>query len=133
MGGLVRTKSRSKSENSFFDNLTSHHFSLLEFYNYFESALDAQRHTQDKLKAECEGFFPEVLGEIFAACFYCFILSIQQLVEYVCYEVKGDDKRVFCVHHNPNDNSVSCGCIGCFLLCHHIYIVFKDTLVESIP
>ncbi|CAH9098786.1 unnamed protein product [Cuscuta europaea] len=44
MAGLLRTTSRSESENIFFNEFTNSNFSLVEFYMQFESALDSQRH-----------------------------------------------------------------------------------------
>ncbi|XP_056688516.1 protein FAR1-RELATED SEQUENCE 5-like [Spinacia oleracea] len=44
--GIMRTTSRSESENNFYTKFTNPHLTLVEFYMRFESALDAQRHTQ---------------------------------------------------------------------------------------
>ncbi|KAH6820851.1 hypothetical protein C2S53_018663 [Perilla frutescens var. hirtella] len=49
MGGLFRTTSPSESENSFFRMHMSAHSNLLQFFMYFENALDSQRHDQAKL------------------------------------------------------------------------------------
>ncbi|XP_056697679.1 protein FAR1-RELATED SEQUENCE 5-like [Spinacia oleracea] len=44
--GIMRTTSRSESENNFYTKFTNPHLTLVEFYMRFQSALDAQRHTQ---------------------------------------------------------------------------------------
>ncbi|XP_074298888.1 protein FAR1-RELATED SEQUENCE 5-like [Silene latifolia] len=52
MGGLMRTTSRSESENSFFGNFMNPHLTLVEFLMRYESAMDAQRWKQSNLIAE---------------------------------------------------------------------------------
>ncbi|XP_074298524.1 uncharacterized protein LOC141629418 [Silene latifolia] len=42
LGGIMRTTSRSESENSFFGNFTNPHLTLVEFWMRFQSAMDAQ-------------------------------------------------------------------------------------------
>ncbi|XP_074297944.1 protein FAR1-RELATED SEQUENCE 5-like [Silene latifolia] len=50
--GLMRTTSRSESENHFFSNFTNPNLTLVEFWMRFESAMDVQRWTQSKLIAQ---------------------------------------------------------------------------------
>ena len=50
--GLMRTTSRSESENSFFQNFTSRGSTLLNFMMGFESAMERQRHNQEVLDNE---------------------------------------------------------------------------------
>lgn len=45
-GGILRTTSRSKSENSFYGNFLNSNVSLVEFWTRFESAIEAQRHKE---------------------------------------------------------------------------------------
>lgn len=47
--GLMRTTSRSESENSFFQHFTSYGSTLINFLNLFESAMEKQRHQQELL------------------------------------------------------------------------------------
>ncbi|XP_019184816.1 PREDICTED: protein FAR1-RELATED SEQUENCE 5-like [Ipomoea nil] len=97
MGGLLRTTSRSESQNSSFGGCTNCHASLVEFFFHFEGAIDCQRHKQAKLNAACEGHLPvvktplaieryaaavytitvfyEVQAEIVAGCFDCSVVS----------------------------------------------------------
>ncbi|CAH9105281.1 unnamed protein product, partial [Cuscuta epithymum] len=60
MAGLLHTTSRSESENSFFREFTNPHFSLVEFFMQFESAMDAQRHNHDKLNSDSEAYIPDL-------------------------------------------------------------------------
>jgi len=46
LGEVLRTTSRSESENHFFSNFTNSHLSLVEFWMRFESAIELQRHGQ---------------------------------------------------------------------------------------
>ncbi|VFQ84202.1 unnamed protein product [Cuscuta campestris] len=101
MGGLLRTTSRSESENSFFDDFTGQNFSLVELLMQFESAMDSQRHKNADLNADDEACYPEfktpldiehhaasvytitifyeVQMEISAACFSCRVLHVDEL------------------------------------------------------
>ncbi|GJS73907.1 FAR1 DNA binding domain, zinc finger, SWIM-type, MULE transposase domain containing protein [Tanacetum coccineum] len=47
--GLMRTTSRSESENSFFSYFTCSGSTLVKFMLCYESAMERQRHTQEKL------------------------------------------------------------------------------------
>ncbi|XP_074277128.1 protein FAR1-RELATED SEQUENCE 5-like [Silene latifolia] len=59
-GGLMRTTSRSESENSFFGNFMNPNLTLVEFLMRFESAMDAQRWKQSKLIADSKNSFPNL-------------------------------------------------------------------------
>jgi hypothetical protein len=52
MFGLMRTTSRSESENAFFSQFTKSGSNLVNFMNGFESAMYKQRSTQAKMDAE---------------------------------------------------------------------------------
>ncbi|XP_031090945.1 protein FAR1-RELATED SEQUENCE 5-like [Ipomoea triloba] len=158
MGGLIRTTSRSKGENSIFGRFFSNHSTLVEFLMHFESALDAQRYEEAELNAACEGHFAkfktplllerhaaseytvsifhEVQTEIEKSCFSCSVISIAKNGQIDSYEIKRDDDTVLCVTHNPNDETISCTCrmftrVG--LLCRHIFLIFKDCRIDRIP
>ena len=45
--GLMRTTSRSESENSFFSQFTNEGSTLINFMTCFESAMEKQRHIQE--------------------------------------------------------------------------------------
>ncbi|XP_031120798.1 protein FAR1-RELATED SEQUENCE 5-like [Ipomoea triloba] len=158
MGGLIRTTSRSEADNSAFGKFTSPNASLVEFYFQYESAIDAQRHSDAKRNAQCEGYFPdyetplllerhaatvytimifyEVQKEIIAGCFYCQIVEIRKDGDSTWYDIKEECNRIFCVKHSPADNSVLCSC-GLFnrlgMVCRHMFLVFKDARLECIP
>lgn len=46
MGGLLRTISRSESQNHVFRSCTTKHSSLMEFLDQIEGAIGKPRHTQ---------------------------------------------------------------------------------------
>ncbi|XP_031112119.1 protein FAR1-RELATED SEQUENCE 5-like [Ipomoea triloba] len=58
MGGLLRTTSRSESENSVFRSNTSKHMCLVEFFYQFERTINRQRSKQAELDAACNGHLP---------------------------------------------------------------------------
>ena len=100
MSGLMRTTSRSESENHFFGQLFNPHLSLIEFLSHFDTAMDSQRfkygkNTHDSkyttpefkthLEVEKEAaelythtVFYDVQDEICESLFHCFSLSVQQ-------------------------------------------------------
>ncbi|XP_031096951.1 protein FAR1-RELATED SEQUENCE 5-like [Ipomoea triloba] len=158
MAGLVRTTSRSEAQNSFFGSFFNGHSSLVEFLVHYDSAIGAQRHAQAKLNADCEACFPvlktplalerhamvvytisifyDVQDEIFSACFSCLVVSLTDFDGCVSYVVKDGDHRTWHVELALNDYCASCSCkmferMG--LLCKHIFFVFKDRGLKSIP
>lgn len=46
LAGILRTTSRSESENSFFGNYLNKNLSLVEFWMRFDSAIEAQRYKE---------------------------------------------------------------------------------------
>ncbi|VFQ60774.1 unnamed protein product [Cuscuta campestris] len=159
MGGLLRTTSRSESENSFFDDFTGQNFSLVELLMQFESAVDSQRHKNADLNADDEACYPEfktpldiehhaasvytitifyeVQMEISAACFSCCVLHVEELdgqqVQYLIKEKRG---MSFKVQFSRIDASACCTCKHYHqrgLLCRHIFLVFKDENIRQIP
>ncbi|KAJ0454636.1 putative Zinc finger, SWIM-type, FHY3/FAR1 family [Helianthus annuus] len=48
MSGLMRTTSRSESENHFSDQVCNSKATLVEFMTHYETAIEAQRHTHQK-------------------------------------------------------------------------------------
>ncbi|XP_031095102.1 protein FAR1-RELATED SEQUENCE 5-like [Ipomoea triloba] len=157
MSGLVRTTSRSESQNSSFGGCTNCHASLVEFFIHFEGAIDSQRHKQAKLDASCEGYLPvvktplaieryaavvytitvfyDVQAEIVAGCFECRVLSAAVDGDVKRVEVEGGNGVVCVVLFHMVETTASCSCrmferVG--LLCRHIFLIFKDARVESI-
>ncbi|XP_019178624.1 PREDICTED: protein FAR1-RELATED SEQUENCE 5-like [Ipomoea nil] len=117
MGGLLRTTSRSESENYTYSRFTGPQSSLVEFMMNFGSALKSQRNTKAKLNSDNEGYNPDMktpLGiEKHASIVYT-ITVFYQVQEEIC---------------------ASCLCCKMFemvgLLCRHIFVVFRD--LEKIP
>ncbi|XP_019172922.1 PREDICTED: protein FAR1-RELATED SEQUENCE 5-like [Ipomoea nil] len=157
MCSLLRTTSRSESQNSSFGGCTNCHASLVEFFFHFEGAIDCQRHKQAKLNAACEGHLPvvktplaieryaaavytitvfyEVQVEIVAGCFDCSVVS--SVVDGVLKRVGVEDTygNVYIVVYNPTETTADYSCrmfqrVG--LLCRHIFLVFKDARLDSI-
>uniref|UniRef100_A0A7N1A8X5 Protein FAR1-RELATED SEQUENCE n=1 Tax=Kalanchoe fedtschenkoi TaxID=63787 RepID=A0A7N1A8X5_KALFE len=58
MGGLLRTTSRSESENSFFGCFLHPGMNLTEFFLAFESAMESQRQKKDRLDHESQSTYP---------------------------------------------------------------------------
>ncbi|CAH9084527.1 unnamed protein product, partial [Cuscuta europaea] len=157
MAGLLRTTSRSESENSFFREFTNPHFSLIEFLMQFESAMDAQRHAQDKLNSGSESYLPvlktplsmekaasdvftlavfyDIQSELCSACFSCRVLHVHGVDGDFEYEISDDRNLVFRVDLSMPNMKAVCSCkyyerIG--MVCRHIFFVLKDLKLERI-
>lgn len=111
MFGLMRTTSRSESENNFFSQFHRKSDTLCEFYLRFESAMDKQRNEANRLTHEGSASIPapvttlfmeadaaelytrpifyKVQAEILASGYDMRIQSIGPLVDGIkCYEMK---------------------------------------------
>ncbi|XP_074288353.1 protein FAR1-RELATED SEQUENCE 5-like [Silene latifolia] len=157
LGGIMRTTSRSESENSFFGNFTNPHLTLVEFWMRFQSAMDAQRWkyakvtTDDKnsspklstpllLEKKTSEFytttvFYEFQEELQAACFSCGLSprTTEDNNEHISIMDREKDK-VYKVDLSGNKFSCSCKMferIG--LLCKHVLSVLKDRGFDDIP
>ncbi|XP_021756120.1 protein FAR-RED IMPAIRED RESPONSE 1-like [Chenopodium quinoa] len=64
VGGIMRTTSRSESENSFFSSFINPHVSLVEFFMRYETALDAQRHSQAQNDNDSQEKYPRCKTEM---------------------------------------------------------------------
>ncbi|CAH9117244.1 unnamed protein product [Cuscuta epithymum] len=158
MAGLLRTTSRSESENNFFGEFTNPHFSLIEFYMQFESAMDAQRHNNDKLNSSSDAYIPVfktplaiekhasemytvtifylVQEEIASACFSCHVLNVHENEENVEYVIKDDHGMTFKVQFNVSDVKAFCECkyfLRMGLVCRHMFVAFKYLNLTTIP
>lgn len=65
MLGLMRTTSRSESENNFFSQFHRQSDTLCEFYLRFESAMDRQRHETARMNQEGASSIPATVTRLF--------------------------------------------------------------------
>ncbi|XP_022031669.1 protein FAR1-RELATED SEQUENCE 5-like [Helianthus annuus] len=85
LSGLMRTTSRSESENHFFNQFCNPHLTLVEFFSHFETTIEAQRYEHRKNDhetrySEAELWFPNfVLEEQASKLFIRTIFLDQQL------------------------------------------------------
>ncbi|KAL8225891.1 hypothetical protein R6Q57_018448, partial [Mikania cordata] len=107
MSGLMRTTSRSESENHFFGQLTNTKLTLVEFLTHFETAMESQRFTHRKndhdtryttpdmcttyeiehqaVKIYTRSIFKDVRTEIHAAVNECMCMSYGAVDEFTKY------------------------------------------------
>ena len=85
--GLMRTTSRSESENSFFSHFTSPTSTLVKFMVLYESAMEKQRYIQERLDHNSIDSFPTLLTplaiEVHAARVYTrklFVLVQKEII-----------------------------------------------------
>ncbi|XP_074283001.1 protein FAR-RED IMPAIRED RESPONSE 1-like [Silene latifolia] len=161
LGGLMRTTSRSESENHFFSNFTNPNLTLVEFWMRFESPMDAQRWTHSKLVAQSKNSFPQLstplalekhASEIYTPTIFG---EFQKEVEAACYSCDVGDKekdktypilytdiidqvrnKTYKVGFKKDDVSVVCTCKKFErhgMLCRHALCVFKDRGIKKVP
>ena len=60
MSGLMRTPSRSESENHFFCQVANSQLTLVKFFNHFETSMEAQRFNHRKNDHDSRHTFPDM-------------------------------------------------------------------------
>ncbi|XP_021750255.1 protein FAR1-RELATED SEQUENCE 5-like [Chenopodium quinoa] len=145
LGGIMRTTSRSESENNFFCSFIYPHVSLVEFYLRYEASIDAQRHTQGQNDNYSKHKYPECktpLGiEKHAShlytnsVFYEFQYEKENGLE-VAKVSEGTRTRTFGVVFNPTNYDTTCSCKLFYrqgIPCKHMIWVWKAKRFETIP
>ncbi|XP_021740122.1 protein FAR1-RELATED SEQUENCE 5-like [Chenopodium quinoa] len=123
LGGIMRTTSRSESENNFFFSFINPHVSLVEFYLRYEAAIDAQRHTQGQNDNDSKHKYLE-----------CKTPKENELE--VATVSEGNRTRTFDVVFNPTNYDTTCSCkLFCRqgIPCRHMIWVWKAKRFETIP
>lgn len=94
MFGLMRTTSRSESENNFFSQFHRQSDTLCEFYLRFESAMDKQRNDSNRLNEEGRSGIPLTVSTLFleadAAQLYTrpIFYKVQKEILASCYDMR---------------------------------------------
>ncbi|GJY74453.1 FAR1 DNA binding domain, zinc finger, SWIM-type, MULE transposase domain containing protein [Tanacetum coccineum] len=154
--GLMRTTSRSESENAFFKSFTNHGSMLVNFMMCFESAMKKQRYRQEVLDFRTFDLAPKVHTklkiEIHASKVYTrkiFLLIQKEIVEAVwacqiqefkteegCEMVKVKEYEAeYKVLRSLEVGSVECTCrhfLRYGFLCRHVFCVLKNRDIEVI-
>ncbi|KAJ0462986.1 putative transcription factor FAR family [Helianthus annuus] len=159
MSGLMRTTSRSESENHFFGQLTNTKLSLVEFLSHFDTAMESQRfkrskrdhdtrYTQPAMKTNYEleleavkiytrGIFFDVQEEIRLACKNCMCRREEEVgdsIKFYILQVNLPDLHE--VLFTPKDMVIKCSCnryeqYG--LLCRHAFCVLRLCGIKEFP
>jgi len=153
LGAVLRTTSRSESENHFFSNFANPHLSLVEFWMRYESALELQRYGQLQLdnetsssmvllktKKDLEKHASEIYifanfykfqDEFWNACMDCEIEDRQPIDEGFIITIVDNTRnksKKRQVTYNPSNHMVHCSCkmFECEgIVCCHILCVLK--------
>ncbi|XP_074291141.1 protein FAR1-RELATED SEQUENCE 5-like [Silene latifolia] len=161
LGRLMRTTSRSESENHFFSNFTNPNLTLVEFWTRFESAMDTQRWAQSKLIAQSKYSFPDLATpldkrkacvktytprifeefkvEIKARCFTCAIGDKQKDKNHAILYIDVKDrerKKDYKVGYKTAEVKLVCNCKKFErhgIICRDILCVLKDYGFDKIP
>ncbi|XBJ07463.1 hypothetical protein VPH35_012976 [Triticum aestivum] len=158
LGGILRTTSRSESENAFFRHFANRNLALIEFWVRFETALEEQRqkelqednaslHTLPMLKTcwsiESHGrdvytheVFAEFQCQVVAARDYCHVKSIVQVGEVRTIGISSKSGKVRVVSFNTSTKAAHCSCrmfesLG--IICRHIIVVLRNEGCDEIP
>ncbi|KAJ0906809.1 putative Zinc finger, SWIM-type, MULE transposase domain, FHY3/FAR1 family [Helianthus annuus] len=159
MSGLMRTTSRSESENHFFGQLTNTKLSLVEFLSHFDTAMESQRfkrskrdhdtrYTQPRMKTNYEleleaakiytqGIFFDVQEEIRLACKNCMCRREEEVGDSIkFYILQVNLPGLHEVLFTPKDMVIKCSCnryeqYG--LLCRHAFCVLRLCGIKEFP
>ncbi|XP_076942223.1 protein FAR-RED ELONGATED HYPOCOTYL 3-like [Bidens hawaiensis] len=161
MSGLMRTSSRSESENHFFDKFCNLRCTLVEFLSHFDTALDHQRHEHRKNDHDCRykraetwsnfalekqaseiytrTIFFYVQLEIQAALHNCTSMSYLPVDDYLKFNIRDFLHLPASFHEvmiRKEDVTVYCSCkrfeqFG--LLCRHIFKVLHILEIRVFP
>ncbi|XP_044352102.1 protein FAR1-RELATED SEQUENCE 5 isoform X2 [Triticum aestivum] len=158
LGGILRTTSRSESENAFFRHFTNRKLTLIEFWVRFETALEEQRqkelqedncalHTLPVLET-CWGIeaharevythniFVAFQREVVAARDRRHVKTIERVGDVRTMSIGDLSGRIITVCFNTNTKAAQCTCrmfesLG--ILCSHIIVVLKNDGCNEIP
>ncbi|KAL9661339.1 hypothetical protein QQ045_026163 [Rhodiola kirilowii] len=160
MGGLLRTTSRSESENSFFGRYIYGFMTLVEFFTGFNNAMDLQRHMRVELYIESrrsspflqskhilekhasEIFTKSVLKkiqiEIYSASHICGIQMMTDNEEGKIYTIYDTERggKTFQVNFIESVNKLKCSCYileSRGYICRHLFCVMFFMRLERIP
>ncbi|XP_019184319.1 PREDICTED: protein FAR1-RELATED SEQUENCE 5-like [Ipomoea nil] len=100
---LVRTTSRSESQNRFFGTFSNGHSSLVEFL----TPLALEKHAMDVYTISV---FYDVQVEICAACYSCQVASLCDCDGHVSYGIKDGAQRAWYVELVLSDYTATCYC-----------------------
>ncbi|GJS29418.1 protein FAR1-related sequence 5 [Tanacetum coccineum] len=91
---LMRPTSRSESENSFFSHFTNSGSTLMNFMNCFETAMEKQRHVQERMDHKTIDIFPKLKTFLKIECYASnvYTRSLFKLNPYV-YEMPKKKKK----------------------------------------
>ncbi|XP_073526480.1 uncharacterized protein [Phyllobates terribilis] len=150
MGALLRTTSRSESQNFFFSHFIGSTSSLVVFMLQFENAIDSQRHnhrkndyesstrrplmrTPTELEVHCAKLFTipvfdDVQKQILSSAYDCALVNITKDDDVHHYHVRALFGKVFVVDYLEATNDLKCSCnrflqIG--LPCCHMILVLR--------
>ncbi|XP_021975242.1 protein FAR1-RELATED SEQUENCE 5-like [Helianthus annuus] len=162
MSGLMRTSSRSESENHFFGQFCNRGCTLVEFLGHFDSAIEAQRHEHRKNDHDTRNTNAEIFDEEFVledqasriftrTIFFdqqleiqhgthrCAIGKWEDIGDFVNFFVKDWEQpctTFFEVMMREADMTVYCTCkrFEQFgLLCSHIFCVLRMLDIREFP
>ncbi|XP_021988872.1 protein FAR1-RELATED SEQUENCE 5-like [Helianthus annuus] len=163
MSGLMRTSSRSESENHFFGQFCNPNCTLVEFLGHFDSAIEAQRHEHWKNDHDTRHTNPQIFAKEFVleqqaaniftrTIFFDAQLEIQPAIHkcgigkwdemednFVNFSVKDFSQTCttfFQVMMRQLDMTMSCSCNRYEqfgLLCAHIFCVLRFLDIRQFP
>ncbi|KAL9676470.1 hypothetical protein QQ045_004684 [Rhodiola kirilowii] len=160
MGALLRTTSRSKSENSFFGRYIGRFMSLMEFFMGFNSVMDLQRRNRVHLDRESRCSVPtlnstlilekhasktfsflvfkKIQSDMSDSAYGCAIQSINDSEICRMYIINDAlrNNKLFQVTYTENGGSLNCSCMlleSCGYICRHLFKVMFFLRHDKIP
>ncbi|XP_021971867.1 protein FAR1-RELATED SEQUENCE 5-like [Helianthus annuus] len=162
MSGLMRTSSRSESENHFFGKICNPKCTLVEFLSHFDTAVEAQRHEHRKNDHDTRYSSPDIWNpdfvlekqasetytrtiffdvqlEIQHGIHRCASVRLEHIADFIKFYVKDLDQPTTAFYEvmiREEDVTVKCSCnrFEQFgLLCSHVFCVLRILDVREFP
>ncbi|KAL9686025.1 hypothetical protein QQ045_023480 [Rhodiola kirilowii] len=160
LGGLLRTTSRSESENSFFGSYLNQRMTLVAFFMGYDDALQNQRHSWSMchhetiskrsctrtpllielyaLQTYTRTIFEDVKTELCGSCFDVSIISVSEGENGKVHELSDVryKRRTLQVCEDSSKDSFVCTCklferVG--YQCRHVFAALKSAGIDKIP
>ncbi|GJW86773.1 FAR1-related sequence 5-like protein [Tanacetum coccineum] len=141
MAGLMRTTSRSESENHFFGKWTSPHLTLMEFLSHYDMAIEYQRYIE--CKNDHDSIYKNLKLKTNLQMEKEAIVQVDNAEKYSIRDmqaknrIRGDNNFVvYQVDFCKSKMEVECSCKhyeAYGLLCRHIFYVLRMNNIKEFP
>ncbi|GJZ31529.1 FAR1 DNA binding domain, zinc finger, SWIM-type, MULE transposase domain containing protein [Tanacetum coccineum] len=143
MAGLMRTTSRSESENHFFGKWTSPHLTLVEFLSNYDTAIEYQRYIERKNDHDSRYKNPKLKTDLQMEKEAINVVQVDNAEKYSIRDMQAENRIrgdnhfvVYQVDFCKSKMEIECSCKhyeAYGLLCRHIFYVLRMNNIKEFP